>query len=74
MRLCKYSKIVRVFNLVMICRQFDENLLRRISELHYEDEVVNLPSPPDVSDYLMLEVIDHILLVIQREQIMCCIF
>lgn len=36
-------------------KEFDENLLRRISELFYEDEVVNLPSAPDVSNYLMSE-------------------
>lgn len=37
-------------------REFDENLLRSISEIFYEDEVVNLPSAPDVSNYLMPEV------------------
>ncbi|GAB4833973.1 hypothetical protein Ancab_032223 [Ancistrocladus abbreviatus] len=36
-------------------KEFDENLLRRISELFYEDEVSNLPSPPDVSNYLLSE-------------------
>ncbi|KAA8517393.1 hypothetical protein F0562_017686 [Nyssa sinensis] len=36
-------------------KEFDENLLRRISELYYEDEVVNLPAAPDVSNYLMSE-------------------
>ncbi|XP_057498908.1 RNA polymerase II C-terminal domain phosphatase-like 2 [Actinidia eriantha] len=36
-------------------KEFDENLLRRISELFYEDEVLNLPSAPDVSNYLMSE-------------------
>uniref|UniRef100_A0A5B7B4W3 protein-serine/threonine phosphatase n=1 Tax=Davidia involucrata TaxID=16924 RepID=A0A5B7B4W3_DAVIN len=36
-------------------KEFDDNLLRRISELFYEDEVVNLPSAPDVSNYLMSE-------------------
>ncbi|KAK9289962.1 hypothetical protein L1049_008124 [Liquidambar formosana] len=36
-------------------KEFDENLLRRISELFYEDDVVNLPSAPDVSNYLMSE-------------------
>ncbi|GMH30049.1 hypothetical protein Nepgr_031892 [Nepenthes gracilis] len=34
-------------------KEFDENLLRRISELFFEDEVLNLPSPPDVSNYLL---------------------
>ncbi|KAI4364152.1 hypothetical protein MLD38_020282 [Melastoma candidum] len=36
-------------------KEFDENLLRKISEVFYEDEAVNLPSPPDVSSYLMTE-------------------
>lgn len=36
-------------------KEFDENLLRRISELCFEDELVNLPFAPDVSDYLMSE-------------------
>lgn len=36
-------------------KEYDENLLRRICELFYEDEVSNLPSPPDVSNYLMSE-------------------
>ncbi|KAF8397309.1 hypothetical protein HHK36_016222 [Tetracentron sinense] len=36
-------------------KEFDESLLRKISELCYEDEVVNLPSAPDVSNYLMSE-------------------
>ncbi|KAH7844554.1 hypothetical protein Vadar_029285 [Vaccinium darrowii] len=36
-------------------KEYDENLLRRISELFYEDEVSNLPCPPDVSNYLMSE-------------------
>ncbi|WOH10979.1 hypothetical protein DCAR_0830456 [Daucus carota subsp. sativus] len=36
-------------------KEFDENLLRSISEIFYEDEVVNLPSAPDVSNYLMPE-------------------
>lgn len=36
-------------------KEFDENILRQISELFYEDEVVNLPSAPDVSNYLMSE-------------------
>lgn len=40
----------------VLTREFDENLLRRISEIFYEDEVVNLPSAPDVSNYLMSEV------------------
>ncbi|KAK6120276.1 hypothetical protein DH2020_045967 [Rehmannia glutinosa] len=36
-------------------KEFDENLLRRISDIFYEDEVVNLPCPPDVSNYLISE-------------------
>ncbi|GAB2273527.1 hypothetical protein Dimus_008318 [Dionaea muscipula] len=36
-------------------KEFDENFLRKISELFYEDEVLNLPSPPDVSSYLLSE-------------------
>lgn len=37
-------------------REFDEGLLRKICEIFYEDEAVNLPSAPDVSNYLMSEV------------------
>ncbi|XP_028764380.1 RNA polymerase II C-terminal domain phosphatase-like 2 [Neltuma alba] len=36
-------------------KEFDENLLQRISEIFYEDEVASLPKPPDVSNYLMSE-------------------
>lgn len=36
-------------------KEFDENLLRRLSEHFYEDEVLNLPSVPDVCNYLMSE-------------------
>ncbi|CAN6724099.1 unnamed protein product [Malus baccata var. baccata] len=36
-------------------KEFDEILLRRISGVFYEDEVVNLPPAPDVSNYLMSE-------------------
>lgn len=36
-------------------KEFDENFLRKISELFYEDEVSNLPFPPDVSNYLISE-------------------
>ncbi|OMO85081.1 Double-stranded RNA-binding protein [Corchorus capsularis] len=36
-------------------KEFDENVLRKISEVFYEDEVVNLPPAPDVSNYLMSE-------------------
>lgn len=40
----------------MLSREFDENLIRRISEVFYEDEVINLPPAPDVSNYMMSEV------------------
>ncbi|KAK9986076.1 hypothetical protein SO802_031027 [Lithocarpus litseifolius] len=36
-------------------KEFDENFLRRISEVFYEDEVLNLPPAPDVSNYMMSE-------------------
>ncbi|KAI7735218.1 hypothetical protein M8C21_014680 [Ambrosia artemisiifolia] len=36
-------------------KEFDENFLRRVSEYFYEDEVLNLPSAPDVCSYLMPE-------------------
>ncbi|KAK9069967.1 hypothetical protein SSX86_010365 [Deinandra increscens subsp. villosa] len=36
-------------------KEFDENLIRRVSEHFHEDEVLNLPSAPDVSNYLMSE-------------------
>lgn len=36
-------------------KEFDEGLLRKICEIFYEDEAVNLPSAPDVSNYLMSE-------------------
>ncbi|XP_004302639.1 PREDICTED: RNA polymerase II C-terminal domain phosphatase-like 2 [Fragaria vesca subsp. vesca] len=36
-------------------KEFDEIFLRRISEIFYEDEVVNLPPSPDVSNYLISE-------------------
>ncbi|XP_048137654.1 RNA polymerase II C-terminal domain phosphatase-like 2 isoform X2 [Rhodamnia argentea] len=36
-------------------KDFDENLLRKISKVFYEDEVVTLPHAPDVSNYLMSE-------------------
>jgi RNA polymerase II C-terminal domain phosphatase-like 1/2 len=41
-------------------REFNMNLLQRISEVFYEDEVVNLPPAPDVSDYMMPEVFELI--------------
>ncbi|KAL5806939.1 hypothetical protein ACOSQ3_029823 [Xanthoceras sorbifolium] len=36
-------------------KEFDDIFLRRLSEAFYEDEVVNLPPVPDVSNYLMSE-------------------
>ncbi|KAH6769245.1 carboxyl-terminal domain phosphatase-like 2 [Perilla frutescens var. frutescens] len=36
-------------------KEFDENILRKISDIFYEDEVVNLPCSPDVSNYLISE-------------------
>ncbi|XP_050203835.1 RNA polymerase II C-terminal domain phosphatase-like 2 [Mercurialis annua] len=36
-------------------KEFDESLLRRISGVFYEDEVVTLPPAPDVSNYMMSE-------------------
>ena len=44
------------FIMCPLIREFDENLLQKISEVYYEDEVVTLPSAPDVSNYLMSEV------------------
>ncbi|KAK8971810.1 hypothetical protein V6N11_028194 [Hibiscus sabdariffa] len=36
-------------------KEFDENVLRKLSEVFHEDEVINLPLAPDVSSYLMSE-------------------
>ncbi|WOL04706.1 RNA polymerase II C-terminal domain phosphatase-like 2 [Canna indica] len=36
-------------------KEFDENLLQKIFELNYENEIVDLPNAPDVSDYLIIE-------------------
>ncbi|KAK2989555.1 hypothetical protein RJ640_023555 [Escallonia rubra] len=36
-------------------REFDENILRSISDLFYEDEVASLPAAPDASNYMMSE-------------------
>ncbi|XP_019461593.1 PREDICTED: RNA polymerase II C-terminal domain phosphatase-like 2 isoform X1 [Lupinus angustifolius] len=36
-------------------KEFDENLLQRVAEIFYEDEIASLPHPPDVSNYLMSE-------------------
>ncbi|KAI3732304.1 hypothetical protein L1987_63508 [Smallanthus sonchifolius] len=44
-----------LFTYNALSREFDENYLRRFSEHFYEDEVLNLPSAPDVCSYLMPE-------------------
>ncbi|XP_031487991.1 RNA polymerase II C-terminal domain phosphatase-like 2 [Nymphaea colorata] len=36
-------------------KEFDENLLRRVCDIRYEDSPSDLPPPPDVSNYLMTE-------------------
>ncbi|CAN6240243.1 unnamed protein product [Urochloa humidicola] len=36
-------------------KEFDEGILPRIGEVHYEDEVDGIPSAPDVSNYLISE-------------------
>lgn len=37
-------------------REFDEGLLQRIPEISYEDDMKDIPSAPDVSNYLVSEV------------------
>lgn len=37
-------------------REFDEGLLQKISEIFHEDDIKDIPSPPDVSNYLASEV------------------
>ncbi|KAK4858138.1 hypothetical protein QYF36_011597 [Acer negundo] len=36
-------------------KEFDEGLLQRIPEISYEDDFKDIPSPPDVSNYLVSE-------------------
>ncbi|XP_042520231.1 RNA polymerase II C-terminal domain phosphatase-like 1 [Macadamia integrifolia] len=36
-------------------KEFDEGLLQRILEVHYEDDMTDIPSAPDVSNYLISE-------------------
>ncbi|VAH81950.1 unnamed protein product [Triticum turgidum subsp. durum] len=36
-------------------REFDENLLKKVFELLYENELLDLPYAPDVGDYLVCE-------------------
>lgn len=38
-------------------REFDEGLLQRVSEVSFEDDPRDIPSPPDVSNYLVSEVL-----------------
>lgn len=50
-----------IYNCIVTCyvyREFDEILIRRISEVFYEDEVKSLPPTPDVSNYMMTEVFE----------------
>lgn len=37
-------------------REFDEGLLQKMPEISYEDDINDVPSPPDVSNYLVSEV------------------
>ena len=55
--------------LCCVAREFDENILQKINDIFYEDEVASLPHPPDVSNYLMSEVFDKIY-VIHRTMLM----
>ncbi|XP_065877295.1 RNA polymerase II C-terminal domain phosphatase-like 1 isoform X2 [Euphorbia lathyris] len=36
-------------------KEFDEGLLQKIPEVSYEDDITGIPSPPDVSSYLVSE-------------------
>jgi len=45
-----------LFDNHMWCRDFDEGLLQRISDVAYEDDIKEIPSAPDVSNYLISEV------------------
>ncbi|WCJ26998.1 C-terminal domain phosphatase-like 1 [Euphorbia peplus] len=36
-------------------KEFDEALLQKIPEVSYEDDIAGIPSPPDVSSYLVSE-------------------
>jgi hypothetical protein len=38
-------------------REFDENLFKKVYELCYENELLDLPYAPDVGDYLICEVV-----------------
>jgi len=39
-----------------IDREFDEGIIPRITEVCYEDELDDIPSAPDVSNYFISEV------------------
>ena len=39
-----------------VFRDFDEGTLQRILEVKFEDDVKDIPLPPDVSNYLISEV------------------
>ncbi|KAM0929276.1 hypothetical protein ACQ4PT_001717 [Festuca glaucescens] len=43
------------FFVLMKKREFDENLLKKVFELLYENELLDLPYAPDVGDYLVCE-------------------
>jgi len=38
------------------CRDFDDGLLQKIPQIAYEDDIKDIPTPPDVSNYLVSEV------------------
>ena len=40
----------------MLYREFDEGLLQQIPEVMYEDDIKDITSSPDVSNYLISEV------------------
>ncbi|CAK7343978.1 unnamed protein product [Dovyalis caffra] len=47
-----------IYDCIVTCyvyREFDEILIRRMSDVFYEDEVKSLPPTPDVSNYMMTE-------------------
>lgn len=37
-------------------RDYDEGLLQKIYDIYHEDDIKDIPSPPDVSNYLVSEV------------------
>lgn len=44
------------FTDTVLTREFDENLLRKLAEHFYEDDVSDLPHVPDVYTFLVPEV------------------